>query len=170
MRWTPGKRLSVGIALALVVAALAIDPTPGTGPVGSGTDARSDLQNALTGVRTYQVDHGSLVGLTSGSSGITTIGTGLSFTSTASSTRMNLISIHLGRDNTYVVMTALQTAGEPGCFGILYVTARQPSPVLGETAKGTYFSVLGATAKADRTCNASTARPIAVSTRGFPAG
>lgn len=52
-------------------------------------------------------------------------------------------------------------------YGILYVTARQPTPVFGETAKGVCFFVVRTTTAA---CNASTVVPSAISTTGFPSG
>ena len=155
--------LTVVALLVVLTYVTAPPPTGGRGPV-----AQEDLQNALTAVRYYQtLDDGSLDGLTTGSEGVSSIQnlqTGLSYTTTASNVA-HVISISPGVDGSFVVMAAPE--GYPaGCFGILYMTARQPGPVFGEAKPGTYYFVQQAVTP----CDASTVVPSAISTSGFPNG
>jgi hypothetical protein len=53
-----------------------------------------------------------------------------------------------------------------GCFGVLYVTARQFRPMLGETKPGTYCFIQ----RAVTPCDDSTVVPSVISTSGFPGG
>lgn len=154
------------VALALVLYYV-LAPSPSGSPAGFG--AETNLRDALTAVQTYQAhDHGSLDGLTTGAEGVSSIqnlNTGLSYTTTAS-TRPGVISIRPGVDDTFVIMAASEANHPAGCFGILYVAARQLRPVLGETKPGIYYFIQ----KAAAPCDASSVVPGAISTSGFPNG
>lgn len=154
------------IGLCLLAIRLTSPPSSPQGyDFGNGIAAQSNLQNALTGAKTYQASAGTFTGLMTGAIGISSIsqiGTGLTWTA-AASTGPHVISEHVAGNGDALVLTAFSD-GTKDCWGILDLTTHQPSPVLGESEPGTYFFV----GRADTNCVAATVLPSSVATGGFP--
>jgi len=167
--WKVDICFTVVVALVLV---FAIHQRDGWSDRGYNIAAATNVENTLAGVQQYYADSkDSFAGLTTtGSQGLSPIQStyGLSFTADAS-TGPHLVSIHVGGDNTFVVMAAFQP-GVRACYGIFYVTSQQTTPVFGETARGTYFVVVRTTTTTVANCDASTLVPNAISTSYFPSG
>jgi hypothetical protein len=167
--WVLDICFTVIVTLVLVSA---VHQRDGWSARGYNIAAATNVENTLAGIQQYYADNDhSFAGLNAtGSEGVSPIQStyGLSFTAEAS-TGPHLVSLHLGRDNSFVVMAAFQP-GVLACYGVLWVTARQPTPVFGETARGTYFFVVRTTTAAVADCDASTLVPSAISTTGFPSG
>ena len=131
----------------------------------AGIVPQYNLENALTGAKTYEASAGTFTGLMTGAIGISSIsqiGTGLTWTTGASS-GPHFISNHVGGNGTVLVLTAFSN-GTDDCWGILDLTTHQPSPVFGESQPGTYFFV----GRSGMKCVAARVRPSAVATGGFP--
>ena len=119
-------------------------------------------------MRTYFGAYRRLDGLmapAAGTSSIQELVTGLSFVSDRSATGNKVISVHVGSDGTYAVLAALDAASQD-CWGVLYITARQPRPILGESAPAIYFFVRKHVTNGG--CNAATVSPSLVSSSNWP--
>jgi hypothetical protein len=169
-----GTALVVLVALAVIGDGFANSWTGVTCGCGNDTAAPSNLQNALTGAKTYYVDSGdTFIGMFDSASPTTSsiqqIGTGLSFVDNAPSTGPHVISTTIGGGGTYVVLLDF-AHGTLDCFGILDITKQQPRAVLGiSKAAGTYFFVIPGTT--EQVCNAARIRTVSgFSTTGFPGG
>jgi type IV pilus assembly protein PilA len=167
--------LIIGILLAIAIPTF-LSVTKGA----NNTASQSNLQNALTGAKTYYTDSnqtytdvGGIGGVganpLAGTSDIEQIGTGLSYVSTAS-TGAHTISFNVSGTGSVLEMAAW-SPGSNDCWVILDVTGAQASTTDGFTASqqaGTYYGVTRAGTAA--ACIAGTATPVlsAQSTTGFP--
>jgi len=146
----------------------------------NNTAAQSNLQNALTGAKTYFTDtNQSYVGLetaNAGTSDISQIGTGLTWvTGTKPSPGPHTISAAVLGNGSALELAAFAN-GTNDCWGILDVTAAGATAIdgiSGSAAVGTYFFVLRSTTTAS--CNAAgylagTTAVSASSATGFPHG
>ncbi len=161
--------LIIGILLAIAIPTF-LSVTKGA----NSTAAQSNLQNALTGAKTYFTDNNqSYTGLTS-TGGITSdiqqIGTGLSGFNSPSgtaSTASNDISWSVGNSGSSLALTAW-APGANECWGIVDVTGSGSTAMDGvtsSTAVGTYYFVTqGSTASA---CKAGSVTATKFSSNGF---
>jgi type IV pilus assembly protein PilA len=165
--------LIIGILLAIAIPTF-LSVTKGA----NNTAAQSNLQNALTGAKTYYTDSNqSYQGLTTGSQGsiltsdIQQIGTGLSYVATLS-TGPHVISYAVTGTNQVLTLTAW-APGSNDCWVLVDVTGAQTTATAGFAASvgtGTYYGVLRGGLQS--ACVASTVTVPAAnqSTSGFPSG
>jgi type IV pilus assembly protein PilA len=166
--------LIIGILLAIAIPTF-LSVTKGA----NNTAAQSNLQNALTGAKTYYTDsnqtYAGLTTPTAQTSDIQQIGTGLSFPATmaAASSGPHVISWNIsGTPNGQVLQLAAYASGSNDCWVLVDVTGTQTSTTdgfTGSTATGDYYGVVkGGLASA---CIATVSVPTAnQSTTGFPSG
>jgi type IV pilus assembly protein PilA len=163
--------LIIGILLAIAIPTF-LSVTKGA----NNTAAQSNLQNALTGAKTYFTDsnqtYAGLETLSANTSDIQQIGTGLSFVSgTAASSGPHIVSAYVTDTGSALVLTAFAN-GTNDCWVEIDNTVTQTAGTTtgGVTAPGTYFAVVKASSPT--TCIASTegAATLTTSLTGFPAG
>ncbi|MHB1773191.1 MAG: prepilin-type N-terminal cleavage/methylation domain-containing protein [Acidimicrobiales bacterium] len=168
--------LIIGILLAIAIPTF-LSVTKGA----SNTAAQSNLQNALTGAKTYFTDSNqSYAGLETSStttSDISQIGTGLTWVSggvgAAPSTGPNIVSAAVEDGGTALIL-AVWSNGTNDCWVTVDNTVVQSAPPGGITATnveqpGTYFGVMATPGQASSTCVAGTVNPTsAMQTTGFP--
>jgi type IV pilus assembly protein PilA len=158
--------LIIGILLAIAIPTF-LSVTKGA----NNTAAQSNLQNALTGAKTYFTDSGqTYTGIDTYSattSSITQIGTGLSWTATgAASSGPHNISWAVSTNGSDIELAAFAN-GTNDCWYIVDATA--PGSFDGVSSAGTYFGVVKASSAT--TCKATaTTTPTGLSNTGYPAG
>ncbi len=165
--------LIIGILLAIAIPTF-LSVTKGA----SNTAAQSNLQNALTGAKTYFTDSNqSYVGIenpatsSSTSSNISQIGTGLTWVSKAvASTAAGTVSADVLNSGAALIL-AVESPGTRICWVILDNTlnAAPGSPITATNVDkvGTYYGSITVTSSA--LCKASTVAPTNFQTTGFPA-
>jgi hypothetical protein len=151
------------VAGLVVAAGFGIDAmwTSKSRPGNPNGGTQEYLQGALTaGVTIYGDEVGNFVGLTkSGSEGLSPIqkeNMGLSYTATGASSGPRVISVHVARDGSYVVLVSYDPNVRT-CWGVLDIAVRKHRSVLGETKQGIYYFLRRNVASAE--CNASTIVP-----------
>ena len=173
--------LIIGILLAIAIPTF-LSVTKGA----NNTAAQSNLQNALTGAKTYFTDSNQsyvgLEGTTGGkplgnTSDISQIGTGLTWvsgngTSKQPSTGPGIISADVaGTPAGSALILVAWSNGTNDCWVVVDNTAQQPGAIgatpTTDEAPGTYFGVVtGLSSSAS--CVASSAAPKTMQTTGFP--
>jgi type IV pilus assembly protein PilA len=160
--------LIIGILLAIAIPTF-LSVTKGA----NNTAAQSNLQNALTGAKTYFTDSNqTYTGLTTPSattSDIQQIGTGLSYVATAS-TGNHVISVLIANSGAELALAAW-APGSNECWGIIDTTSASGAVVEDSVAAsnqvGTYFFVVKGSTATQATCIAGTATATGSSTTGF---
>jgi type IV pilus assembly protein PilA len=162
--------LIIGILLAIAIPTF-LSVTKGA----NNTASQSNLQNALTGAKTYYTDSNqTYTGLLSvppvaGTSNLQQIGTGLSYVATAS-TGSHVISYVIG-GGTVAGSELTLAAFSPGsndCWMLLDNTSTNTAVAgwTGSAQSGTYYGVVH---NATPVSCIATATPTTTSTTGFPA-
>jgi type IV pilus assembly protein PilA len=160
--------LIIGILLAIAIPTF-LSVTKGA----NNTAAQSNLQNALTGAKTYFTDSNqTYTGLnvpSATTSDIQQIGTGLSYVTTAS-TGNHVISIDIVNSGAELVLAAW-APGSNECWGIIDTTSAsgaiaEDGVSLSNTV-GTYFWVVKGSTATQASCVAGTATSTASSSTGF---
>lgn len=161
--------LIIGILLAIAIPTF-LSVTKGA----NNTAAQSNLQNALTGAKTYFTDSNqTYVGLETHStttSDISEIGTGLTWVSKATaSTGPHIVSAFVtGTPAGSELELAAFANGTNDCWFIVDNTSTQVTAIDGITAPGTYFGVIKATTSAS--CLGNSTAVTGLQTTGYPAG
>jgi type IV pilus assembly protein PilA len=161
--------LIIGILLAIAIPTF-LSVTKGA----NNTAAQSNLQNALTGAKTYFTDSNqTYAGLASpnpNTSDIQQIGTGLSYVSTGASTGNHVIDFKIVNGGAELVMTAW-APGSNECWGLIDTTtatgAVAEDGVTASSGVGTYFFVVKGATATQATCVAGTIASTGSSTTGF---
>jgi type IV pilus assembly protein PilA len=170
--------LIIGILLAIAIPTF-LSVTKGA----NNTASQSNLQNALTGAKTYYTDsnqtYTDLGGLGSppvganplaGTSDIEQIGTGLSYVTTAS-TGAHVISFNIAGTGSVLEMAAW-SPGSNDCWLLVDVTGAQATAITGftgSTQAGTFYGVVHASTQALCVAGVSVGAVAAnQSTTGFP--
>jgi type IV pilus assembly protein PilA len=162
--------LIIGILLAIAIPTfLSVTKT------ANNTAAQANLQTALTGADTFytannQTYSNLLGGSAAGVSTITAIDTGLTYTSTTSTTKSNVISVNYS-GLTGLLVLAAYSPGTKDCWVIQDQKATLTAAANGETNKnaGTYY---GVAKNGVMTCQASAvvSADMTWSATGFPKG
>ncbi|MGD0595855.1 MAG: prepilin-type N-terminal cleavage/methylation domain-containing protein [Acidimicrobiales bacterium] len=161
--------LIIGILLAIAIPTF-LSVTKGA----NNTAAQSNLQNALTGAKTYFTDSNqTYTGLATPSattSDIQQIGTGLSYISGAASTGNKVISFKIVNAGAELVLAAW-APGSNECWGIIDTTtstgAVAEDGVAASVNVGTYYFVVKGATATQATCVAGTIASTGSSTTGF---
>jgi len=157
--------LVIGILLAI-----AIPTFLSTTNTANNISAQADLKTALTGADTYYTTTGLqsyayLDSSSAGTSGISSVGTGLTYVSgnsvRASSSGPHVVSVYVAGGGSAVVFTSLAHSSLD-CWGILDVKTTLASPLDNEQAIGTYFFVVKNSSSS--TCIAQTVAPSLANT------
>ncbi|MGC9960522.1 MAG: prepilin-type N-terminal cleavage/methylation domain-containing protein [Acidimicrobiales bacterium] len=166
--------LIIGILLAIAIPTF-LSVTKGA----NNTAAQANLQNALTGAKTYFTDsnqtYTNLESPSASTSDIQQIGTGLSFVSgTAPSSGPHIVSAFVTDTGSALVLAAFAN-GTNDCWVEIDNTVTQTAGTTtgGQTAPGTYFGVIKAstpTTCIGSTAGAATFTAANLLTTGFPAG
>jgi type IV pilus assembly protein PilA len=160
--------LIIGILLAIAIPTF-LSVTKGA----NNTAAQSNLQNALTGAKTYFTDSNQTytgIETSTTTSNIGQIGTGLTWlTYSSSSSGPHSVSAGVYNGGASIVLVAFAN-GTKDCWGIVDNTVPWSGDPTGATGVGTYFGVI----KNASTCVAGTSStPAALTglqTTGYPAG
>jgi type IV pilus assembly protein PilA len=165
--------LIIGILLAIAIPTfLSVTKT------ANNTAAQANLQTALTGADTFytannQTYSNLLGGSGSGVSTITAIDTGLTYTSSAASTKSNVISVAYNGNLGWLEMVAY-SPGTKDCWAILDLKSTQTAAISNEATltAGTYY---GVAKNGTITCETLKATPANIpaanwSASGFPHG
>jgi len=164
--------LIIGILLAIAIPTF-LSVTKGA----NNTAAQSNLQNGLTGAKTYFTDtnqtYANLETANANTSDIYQIGTGLSWqTGGTSSTGPHVVSAAVENTGSALVLTAFSN-GTNDCWVLIDNTVQATANVpAAADAPGTYFGVIKNSSNS--TCKATTAAAgtglTGLNTTGFPAG
>jgi type IV pilus assembly protein PilA len=163
--------LIIGILLAIAIPTfLSVTKT------ANNTAAQANLQTALTGADTFytannQTYSNLMGGSASGVSTITAIDTGLTYTSTAASTKSNVVSVYYSGSTGLLVMAAY-SPGTKDCWIIQDQKATLAGAKNGQAtlAAGTYYGVAKNGAITCQAGASMTAASITWSSTGFPHG
>jgi type IV pilus assembly protein PilA len=163
--------LIIGILLAIAIPTfLSVTKT------ANNTAAQANLQTALTGADTFytannQTYSNLMGGSAAGVSTITAIDTGLTYTSSAATTKSNVISIYYSGSTGLLVMTAY-SPGTKDCWIVQDQKATLATAKNGQStlAAGTYYGVAKNGAITCQAGNSMTAASITWSSTGFPHG